>query len=88
MRGFFRLCFEPVYHVCTLCVDSYSRVLAHYPYVVLAAVSIFAMTCLVVVVTIGDAPNFEDPKLVSTICRHTSVSCTMFMEDEHTLMSE
>ncbi|ELT95042.1 hypothetical protein CAPTEDRAFT_126822, partial [Capitella teleta] len=42
---------------------SYSRVLAHYPCVVFSAVLVFSLTCLVVVVTLGSPPTFDDPKL-------------------------
>ncbi|KAI0222764.1 hypothetical protein LSAT2_025972 [Lamellibrachia satsuma] len=41
----------------------YIRVLTHYPYVVLALVSILAATCLVVTFTIGTLPDFTDPRL-------------------------
>lgn len=39
----------------------YARILAHYPYVVLIAVLVVSVTCLIVTVTIGDRPNFEEP---------------------------
>ncbi|XP_052768967.1 protein dispatched homolog 1-like isoform X1 [Mya arenaria] len=39
----------------------YARVLAHYPYVVLTAVLLVSVTCLIVTVTIGNRPNFEEP---------------------------
>lgn len=39
----------------------YTRVLAHYPYVVLAAVSVVSVTCLIVTAIIGDVPSFEEP---------------------------
>ena len=43
---------------------SYTRVVAHYPYVVLAAVLLVSVTCLIVTVVIGDVPSFEDPLAV------------------------
>jgi hypothetical protein len=43
---------------------SYARILAHYPYVVLIAVLVVSLTCLIVTVTIGDRPNFEEPMAV------------------------
>ena len=43
---------------------SYTRVVAHYPYVVLAAVLLVSVTCLIVTVVIGDAPSFKDPLAV------------------------
>ena len=46
---------------------SYSRLLAQYPYVILGIVSIIATTCLVVIVTIAEKPDFEDPKLVRSV---------------------
>ena len=44
---------------------SYTRVLTHYPYVVLAVVAVVAAACLVVTITIGTLPDFTDPRLVS-----------------------
>ena len=50
---------------CLLYVYSYTRMLTHYPYVVLAVVAIVAASCLVVTFTIGTVPDFTDPRLVS-----------------------
>ncbi|XP_064623374.1 protein dispatched homolog 1-like isoform X2 [Lineus longissimus] len=40
----------------------YSRVLAHYPAWVITAVLLFAATCLVISIAIGDRLDFSDPK--------------------------
>lgn len=47
--------------------SSYTRVLAHYPYVVLAAVLVVSVTCLIVTAIIGDVPSFEEPLAVSIV---------------------
>ncbi|CAH1791276.1 unnamed protein product [Owenia fusiformis] len=40
----------------------YSRILAHYPYVVIGGVIVLAATCLVVTITTGEMPDFSDPQ--------------------------
>lgn len=39
----------------------YARVIAHYPYVVLVSVMIVSVTCLIVTLTIGSLPSFDEP---------------------------
>ncbi|XP_074655965.1 protein dispatched homolog 1-like isoform X2 [Tubulanus polymorphus] len=41
---------------------SYSRILAHYPAVVIAAICVLSIACLVVILTAGEMPKFQDPK--------------------------
>ena len=45
----------------------YSRLLAHYPYVVVGVVSVFVAVCLLVTIIMGIMPDFSDPTLVSTL---------------------
>lgn len=52
---------------------SYTHVLAHYPYVVLASVLVVSVTCLIVTAIIGDVPSFEEPLAVSI--------CTVFARE-------
>ncbi|KAL3873645.1 hypothetical protein ACJMK2_036740 [Sinanodonta woodiana] len=51
----------------------YARILAHYPYVVMVAVLIVTITSLIVTLTIGEKPNFEDP-MVGFEPRGTEIS--------------
>ncbi|XP_014204932.1 protein dispatched [Copidosoma floridanum] len=44
-------------------ISWYSRVLAHYPCIVLIIVFVFSMTCLIVPLTTKKFPDFSDPQL-------------------------
>lgn len=67
----------------------YTRILTHYPYVVLAVVAIVAASCLVVTFTIGTMPDFTDPRLGFEV-RGTEISkrvrshASLFEETQHT----
>ena len=61
------MCFYLCFHLLFMYVGRYSRLLAHYPYLVVAGVGVFSLTCLIVALTVSDTPGFSDPKLVSTV---------------------
>nr|CAD7587776.1 unnamed protein product [Timema genevievae] len=41
----------------------FARIVAHHPYVILVAVTVFSTTCLVIPLTTKKLPNFSDPQL-------------------------
>ena len=46
-------------------ISRYSRLLAHYPYVVIGMVSVVVAVCMLVTFIMGETPDFSDPTLVS-----------------------
>ncbi|GAB6020682.1 hypothetical protein CHUAL_003351 [Chamberlinius hualienensis] len=44
-------------------MNCYARLLARYPHVVIAAVTILASTCIVIFLTMKKLPNFQDPQM-------------------------
>nr|CAD7412071.1 unnamed protein product [Timema poppensis] len=43
--------------------SKFARIVAHHPYVILVAVTVFSTTCLIIPLTTKKLPNFSDPQL-------------------------
>lgn len=43
----------------------FPRVIAHYPYIILTAVSLFSSICIIIPLTTRKLPDFSDPQMVN-----------------------